>query len=456
MNIISIRPGKLKLWIAAAILTLLLGPGSPHDLSASGKETYRSLKLFTDVIRIVEDRYVDETDPKEMMEAAINGMLKGLDPHSALLPPEAFDELRVDTKGKFEGLGIVITIQKKALTVISPIVGTPAYKAGIKAGDIITRIDGKSSAGMELWEAVKKMRGPRGSSVTITILRKDRDPEDYTIVRDVIPITSVKSMLLEPGYGYAWITNFRSNTTSKFRQALKTLSAPEPLKGLVLDLRDNPGGTLDDAIKISDLFLEEGVIVSIKGRDQENPRSYKAGRNLPKRGYPVVVLINGGSASASEIVAGALQDNKRAIVLGTTSFGKGSVQSVERLRDGYGLKLTVARYYTPSGRSIQAKGIRPDIVLPYRFIDREKEYSEEDVMIKEKDLKNHLTAPGKAPEQKKKDDPEKTESESEKSEKKRSHGVESRHGPLEQESLMSDNQVVHAFDILKAYHILKN
>ena len=450
---------KSNFFMAAAIFSILaMGLLSPRDLSAKGKETYESLKLFTDVVRIVEESYVDEVEPKDIMEKAINGMLKGLDPHSALLPPEALEELQVDTRGKFEGLGIVITIQNKALTVISPIVGTPAYKAGIKAGDIISKIDGESTFEMELWKAVKKMRGPRGSSVTITILRKDVETKDYPIVRDVIPIVSVKAMDMGDGYGYVWITNFRSNTTQKVRKALGKLSANGKLKGLILDLRDNPGGTLDDAIKVSDLFLEKGVILSIKGRNQKKGRTYNAHSGIVKRDYPIVVLINGGSASASEIVAGALQDNQRAVILGTTSFGKGSVQTVERLRDGYGLKMTIARYYTPSGRSIQAKGIGPDIVLPYRFIDTKKELSAEEGLLKEKDLKNHLEAVKKDEGEKKTPVVESESSKPEKPgklEKKKSHDAGSRHGLLKREQLMSDNQVVYAFNLLKAHNILK-
>jgi len=440
---------KLKFLITASLLILAVGPGFSDPVSAGGRKTYESLKLFTDVLGIAEKNYVDEVDTKEMMEKAINGMLKGLDPHSALLPPEALEELQVDTKGKFEGLGIVITIQEKALTVISPIVGTPAYRAGIKAGDVITKINDESTFEMELWKAVKKMRGPRGTKVTITILRKDSEPKDYSIVRDVIPIRSVKSINFDPEYGYIWITNFRSNTTKKVRNALKNFSNNGKLRGLVLDLRDNPGGTLEDAIKISDLFLDGGTILSIKGRNQKTPKVYKA-HSGSARNYPIVVLINGGSASASEIVAGALQDNKRAIVLGTTSFGKGSVQTLERLRDGYGLKLTVARYYTPSGRSIQAKGIKPDIVLPYNLISNGSPLSDEDGLIKEKDLKNHLINLGEKKEDKK------IIQDKSKPEKQKSHDAKSKHSPLELKKLMSDNQVVHALNILKSYHIFKN
>ena len=441
MEIRKNRRGSLKFIITIAIFISVVVLGFSGSLSAGSGQAYKDLKLFTDVLGIVEDNYVDEVDTKEMMEKAINGMLKGLDPHSALLPPEALKDLQADTKGKFEGLGIVITIQEGALTVIAPINGTPAYNAGIKAGDIIAKINDESTSGMELWKAVRKMRGPKGSKVTITIKRKDVDPKDYTIVRGVIPMRSVKAMSLEREYGYIWITNFRSNTTEKVRGALKKLLKNGRLKGLVLDLRDNPGGTLEDAIKISDLFLDSGVIVSIKGRNQKKPRVYKA-RSGNSQNYPIVALINGGSASAAEIVAGALQDNRRATILGTTSFGKGSVQTLERLREGYGLKLTIARYYTPSGKSIQAKGIKPDIVLPYQLIDQKNILSQENDFPKEKDLKNHL----KAAEEKKGD---KTKS------KKQKHDAQSKHSPLELKKLMSDNQVLHALNILKAYQILK-
>jgi carboxyl-terminal processing protease len=387
------------------------------------------------------------------MQKAIQGMVRSLDPHSSFLPPEAFEELQVDTHGEFGGIGIVITVKDGILTVVSPIEGTPAYKAGIQAGDKIIKVDDESTQEMELWEAVKKMRGKQGTSVVITIMReKEPEPIDFILIRDIIPIESVKSLMLRPGYGYIWITNFRDNTTDDIIKAVKAFEKqPEPLKGLILDLRDNPGGLLNQAITTADLFLDKGKIVSIKGRLEKHTKSYEARTKgtLPK--YPMVVLINGGSASASEIVAGALQDNKRALILGTVSFGKGSVQTVEALRDGYGLKYTIALYYTPSDRSIQAQGIEPDVLVKQRWMD-ENETQADDTRLKEKDLKNHLEV---APEgmDKKEILPDDGV---QKPGTPMMRSPEFRHGPLNLETLRADNQVMRALEILVGYEIFKN
>jgi len=302
-----------------------------------------------------------------------------------------------------------------------------------------------------LWEAVKKMRGPKGESVVITIIREGASkPIDFKLVRDIIPVISVKSLVLQPGYGYIWITNFQDNTTDELKLALEKLESGDvPLKGLVLDLRDNPGGLLNQSISVTDLFLEKGKIVSIKGRLGKHTKIFRAHPNEVKRDYPIVVLINGGSASASEIVAGALQDHKRAIILGTTSFGKGSVQTVESLRDGYGLKFTIARYYTPNERSIQAQGIIPDIEVKQRVIDREEA---DEGLMKEKDLKNHLEAEPNAKTGAKKDAGEKEDTK-----KKHKHPkVKSMHESLTLEGLLEDNQVMRALDILRSYNILSS
>ena len=443
----------IKFWFVPfiAFVFWVIGTSFNHDLSAGDEETYKGLKLFSDVIELVEKNYVDPVETKELIEKAIHGMIFSLDPHSSLLPPEAFEELQIDTHGEFGGIGIVIT-QKKVLTVISPIEGTPAYKAGIKAGDIIIKIDGNSTKDMMLWEAVKKMRGPKGTEVVITIVRKGlSEPLDFKLIRDIIPIESVRSIVLKPNYGYIRITNFQDNTTSDLGLALKQLESGDvPLKGLVIDLRNNPGGLLNQAIDVSDLFLEKGEIVSIKGRLKTHTKIFNAHKNKIKHNYPIVILINGGSASASEIVAGALQDHKRALILGTTSFGKGSVQTVETLRDGYGLKYTIARYYTPSGRSIQAQGIVPDIEVNYKIIN--KEATSDESLLKEKDLKNHLEA-----EPVEKDNTE-TEPGKQKDKKKHPsmHLLETKHGPLKLEELQSDNQVMRALEILMGYEILKN
>ena len=454
----------IKLWVLLGIAVVFwtVGAGFYRDLSASNEETYKGLKLFSDVLEIVERLYVDEVNPQEMIENAIQGMVQGLDPHSSLLPPEALKDLQVDTQGEFTGIGISISMRDGFVTVVAPIEGTPAYRAGVKAGDRIIKADGELTR--DLREAVKKMRGPKGTTVVITIIREgEKEPLEFSLVRDVIPIESIKHKLIKPGYGYVWVTNFQDNTTRDLKAALNELeNGKEPLKGLVLDLRDNPGGLLNQAIDVSDLFLEEGTILTIKGRGEKKEKEYTAHTDNPQRNYPIVVLINGGSASASEIVAGALQDHKRALILGTTSFGKGSVQTVESLRDGYGLKLTIARYYTPSGRSIQAKGIEPDIELKYKMIDDTAVAEGEDRRIKEKDLLNHLNAePGQKVDTTKEDTPKedkggKKENEDMKnSQKPGLRGGENRFGTLGVEQLQSDNQIMRALEILISYDIFK-
>ncbi len=442
---------NVNLWlIIIGVIFLVIGFGFYRDLSANGEETYKGLKLFSDVIELVEKNYVDPVDSKEMIEKAIQGMVHSLDPHSSLLPPDDFKELQLDTQGEFTGIGVSITMRNGFVTVVSPIEGTPAYKAGIKAGDKIVKVDGKPT--MKLRHAVKMIRGPKGTEVVVTIKRKGvNQPKDIKMIRDVIPVESVRSIVLKPGYGYIWITNFRDNTTEDMITELKRLeSGKTPLKGLILDLRDNPGGLLNQSIKISDLFLEKGKILSIKGRLKKNTQIFEAKPNGSDRSYPMVVLINGGSASASEIVAGALQDHKRALILGTVSFGKGSVQTVEPLRDGYGLKLTIARYYTPSGRSIQAKGIEPDIIVNKRFMDKD-EISNGVDRIKEKDLKNHLEA---NPDQLQDDQSDSGEKEGDKN-KPKINIPENRYGHLKIEQLLSDNQIMRALDILLSYEIFK-
>jgi carboxyl-terminal processing protease len=444
----------IKLWLVLLIAVIFwtVGSGFYRNLSADGAETYKGLKLFSDVIGLVENNYVDPVDSKELIEKAIEGMVRSLDPHSSLLSPDDFKELQIDTQGEFTGIGVSITMKDGFVTVISPIEGTPAYEAGIKAGDRIIKVDGKTTG--DLREAVKMIRGPKGTEVVVTIAREEvKKPIDFKIVRDIIPVESVKAIVLKPGYGYVWITNFRDNTTDDLVSELEKLeSAKIPLKGLILDLRDNPGGLLNQAIEVSDLFIEKGTILSIKGRKEKNTQIYKATPNKVKRNYPIVLLINGGSASASEIVAGALQDQKRALILGTTSFGKGSVQSVEKLRDGYGLKLTIARYYTPSGRSIQAKGIQPDIVVKRRLISKEDMDDISEGMLKEKDLQNHLEAvPEKG--QKKKREGDKKEKNRKKQDIEKTKFI---YGQLKPEQLLTDNQVTRALDILLSYEIFKD
>jgi len=446
------RPAKLWLLMVIAVVFWTIGTGFYRDLSAKSEEAYEELKVFSDVIELIEREYVDEVDTKELIQKAIQGMVQSLDPHSSLLPLEAYEDLQIDTKGKFTGIGIHITMQDGFVTVISPIEDTPAYKAGIKARDRIIKVDGESAK--DLREAVKMMRGPKGTPVVVTILREGvKKPLEFELIRDVIPIQSVKSIKLEPGYGYIRLSNFTGTTTNELEQALEKLENSDgPLKGLILDLRNNGGGLLNQSIKVTDLFIDEGKILSIKGRNKKNTKVFKASASSVVRDYPLVVLINGGSASASEIVAGALQDHKRALILGTTSFGKGSVQTVETLRDGAGLKLTIARYYTPNDRSIQAKGIKPDIYLKLRRLDPDEISKKDEGLLKEKDLENHLEAePGKEKQQDGNgEDKEKSE------QKDRMKEAELRIGPLTVESLKFDNQVMRALEMLRGYEIFKN
>jgi len=438
------NPFLLAVFIAVVLIS---GSGFFRELLADTEETYKSLKIFSDVIEILEKNYVEPVDTKELIQKAIQGMVHGLDPHSTYLLPEDYELLQDDTKGEFSGIGIVINMDKGLLTVVSPIEGTPAHQAGIKAGDIIFKVDGKPTNEMTISEAVKAIKGPIGTTVKLTIVRKDTPkPIDFTVTRNVIPVESVRNIMLKPGYGYVRIYNFTEKTTVDLQDALKRIESEAPkLQGLVVDLRDNPGGLLPEAIGVTDLFLDDGIILSIKGRLEEHNQVHKAQKNEIERKYPIIVLINGGSASAAEIVAGALQDHKRAIVIGTTSFGKGSVQTVRSLRDGSGLKFTIARYYTPSGRSIQAKGIEPDIVLKYQTLKAEDEDTAP--YLKEKDLKNHLEAESDnkvaEPDASKIDEDSETESKLEDTE----------YSTLNLKRLMSDNQVVRALDVLIGYHI---
>ncbi len=438
---------RLGLILCIMVACVTIGTFYSRQIAASSDESYKSLKTFTDVLEIVEKNYVDEVDAKELINKAIQGMVHSLDPHSALLPPEAYDELQIDTKGEFGGIGIVITMQDGILTVISPIEGTPAFKAGIEAQDKIIKVDGEPTQDMKLWEAVKKMRGPKGEEVVITVVRKGvPKPIEFKLIRDIIPVESVRSLVLKPGYGYIRVTNFQANTSDDIMAELKKMEAGEvALRGLILDLRNNPGGLLDQAIEVSDIFLEDETILSIKGRYKKNNKVFKGKPNRSPHNYPIVVLINSGSASSSEIVAGALQDNHRALILGTKSFGKGSVQTVEELPDGYGLKLTIARYYTPSGRSIQAKGIEPDIMIKHKIIE-EAEEAEDDGVITEADLRNHLEAEPGIDEYDEDLKPKK---------KKKKRRTSTKYGKLKLEDLNADYQVTRALEILISYNIFK-
>jgi carboxyl-terminal processing protease len=332
--------------------------------AASAGDTYRQLNLFGDVFERIRADYVEKPDDGKLVEAAINGMLTSLDPHSSYMDAKSFRDMQVNTKGEFGGLGIEVTMEDGLIKVISPIADTPAARAGILSGDIITQIDGEAVQGLTLNQAVDKMRGAVKTSVKLTILRKDRkDPLELKLTREIIQVKSVK-FRKEDDVGYIQITQFNEQTTENLRAALDSLKkdiGEDKLKGYVLDLRNDPGGLLDQAIGVCDTFLDKGEIVSTRGRNPEDTKRWDARHSDVTKGRRLVVLINGGSASASEIVAGALQDHKRATLLGTRSFGKGSVQTIIPVGNDAAIRLTTARYYTPSGRSIQAKGIEPDI-----------------------------------------------------------------------------------------------
>jgi len=349
------------------------------------------LRTFTEVFGKIKSDYVEATEDSALLEDAIRGMLTGLDPHSTYLDPEAYKELRVGTSGKFGGLGIEVGMENGFVKVISPIDDTPAQRAGIQTGDLIIRIDETPVKGLSLSDAVKLMRGDPGSKILLTIVRENEDrPLKISITRAVIKVNSVKSRMLEPGFGYVRISQFQSNTGENIINAVSELKKEHEanLKGLIIDLRNNPGGVLNAAVAVSDAFLEDGLIVYTEGRVNDSEMKFKATPTDIVKGAPIVVLVNGGSASASEIVAGALQDHKRAIIMGTTTFGKGSVQTILPIPNGAALKLTTARYYTPSGRSIQAEGIIPDIKLENVKL-AEMEASAFDP-IKEANLSGHL------------------------------------------------------------------
>ena len=378
---------KIKFKIFFLYIFFLVSPYIVYPADNEISE-YDYLKFLGDSIEKIKTDYVEHVENKEIVESAINGILSSLDPHSSFLNAKNLEDMKIQTKGIFGGLGIEVTMENGFVKVISPIDDTPAYKAGIKAGDYITHLNKKSVIGLTLDEAVGKMRGPVGSKLKVTIGRTNMEPFDITIKRDVIKITSVRSRI-EKDVGYVRITTFSEQTNKSTKEAIKKLKKNKNLKGFVLDLRNNPGGLLEQAVYVSDLFLEKGEIVSTRGRDSENPETYKAKPGDVINGLPLVVLINGGSASASEIVAGALQDHKRAIILGTQSFGKGSVQTIIPVNPYGALRMTTARYFTPSGRSIQKKGISPDIVVEEAKLEKVKKRNGN----RESDLRGALDNP---------------------------------------------------------------
>jgi carboxyl-terminal processing protease len=357
------------------------------------------LRNFSDIFARIKTDYVEEVDDKTLLENAIRGMLSGLDPHSTYLNPDEYKELKIGTTGKFGGLGIQVGMEDGFVKVISPIDDTPAFRAGLEAGDLIIRLNDKSVKGMTLNDAVKIMRGDPGTDIKLTVIREGADkPLPFTVTRDIISVKSVKSRILEPDYGYIRISNFQSKTARDLVSEVSNLKKENKneLKGLVLDLRNNPGGVLNAAADVSDAFINDGKLVFTKGRIDNSEFEFNAKPGDIMNGLPLVVLINGGSASASEIVAGALQDHHRAVIMGSKSFGKGSVQTIQELRSGGAVKITTARYFTPSGRSIQGEGITPDIILDRYEVKDSKDISS--LRIKESDLNHSLSNPTKSQE----------------------------------------------------------
>ncbi len=380
-------------FLSGTLLGLSLAVGhSVYALKDNDQIPFEDLQAFTEVFSKVKSDYVEPVDDQKLIEDAIRGMLNGLDPHSAFLNTSEFTDLKIGTTGQFGGLGIEVGMENGFVKVISPIDDTPAARAGVKASDLIIKLDDKSVKGMTLNEAVKVMRGKPNTAIDLTIVREgEAKPLVITITREIIRVKSVKNRMLEPGYGYVRITNFQSRTTTDLLKAISDLQKEERLKGMVLDLRNNPGGVLNGAIGVSDAFIDNGLIVYTEGRLDDSSHRYLATPGDSLNGAPLVVLVNGGSASASEIVAGAIQDHKRGIILGTKSFGKGSVQTIQELRNGSAVKLTTARYFTPNGRSIQATGIEPDIKLSTLRLSAEDEKARE--TYSESDLEGRLSNP---------------------------------------------------------------
>ncbi|MDD2365468.1 MAG: S41 family peptidase [Desulfuromonadaceae bacterium] len=384
----------VAVFIAAIIVFILFSQNRSGFKTADSDD----LTLLREAYSAILENYVETPDSKKLVLKMVDGMLAALDPHSAYLPPEPYHEMEVQISGSFGGVGIELGTKEGRLTVISPIDDTPAFRAGIKANDHIAKIDGTSTSGMNISKAVKMMRGEKGKPVTLTMLRAEsRKPLTFTIIRDIIKLKSLKAKLLESGYGFIRISQFQERTGGDFKDALKELHKQSGgrMKGLIIDLRYNPGGLINSCVEVANCFVGEDinktVIVSIKGRTPESNRIYNGSLGTKEPHYPIIVLINGGSASASEILAGALQDHKRAIIMGTQSFGKGSVQSIFPMKDNAALKLTTALYYTPSGRSIQAKGIVPDIEVPNIMPLLPKEKGKE---MHEKDLDKSLAPEG--------------------------------------------------------------
>jgi carboxyl-terminal processing protease len=422
---------QIRRWTSAIAIALAVSAGASaqSENGDAGKLPLDELRTFADVFNQIKQSYVEEVDDKTLLENAIRGMLSGLDPHSTYLDAKSFDDLQVNTTGEFGGLGLEVGMENGFVKVISPLDDTPAQKAGIEAGDLIIKIDGKPVKGMTLNDAVDAMRGPRGSAIELTIVRENvRQPFDVKLKRDTVKVLSVRSRVLEPGYGYVRIAQFQANTGSEVRKSVEKLKKDnKALKGFVLDLRNNPGGVLQSAVDVVDAFVKDGLIVYTEGRLPNSKSQFRATPDDIADGLPIVVLINGGSASASEIVAGALQDHKRAVIMGTESFGKGSVQTVMPLSETSAIKLTTARYFTPNGRSIQAHGIEPDINVERAKIEALPRGDN----ITEADLEGHLRN----------------------GDGKESNSKVRKEGPQDK-LLTSDNQLYEALNLLKGLNIL--
>lgn len=440
------------------VIGFLIGNGVERQINAMPSKSYEELSVFSDALHLIQTNYVDEVDIKELVAGAIRGMLKTLDPHSSYMTPDLFKEMQIETSGSFGGLGIEIGMRDNILTVISPIEDTPAFKAGIQAGDKIIKIAGESTKNMTLEDAVKMMRGKKGTPITITIMRESFTiPQDFTIVRDIIMLKSIRSAALDAGIGYIRISSFQEKTGEDLMSSLKKLQDEGNLKkGLILDLRNNPGGLLNQAVSVSDSFISSGLIVYTDGRLKTQRTQFSAHDKDTFLDFPMIVLVNSGSASASEIVAGALQDHKRALILGERTFGKGSVQTIMRLADESALRLTTAKYYTPNGRSIQAKGIEPDIAVKRIFKPVEPEKGKEqpeDHVVREKDLDGHFEnedggeeAPAKEEKKENIDEEEPVEPDS----------IKENSVTKDYEYDKDDNQLVRAIDILKSLEIFQN
>jgi carboxyl-terminal processing protease len=421
--------------------------------SAQATVAYNKLKLFGDVLSVIQNSYVEEPNTDNLIQGAVRGMIQTLDPHSSYLTPDMLKQVEVETRGAFGGLGIEIGVKDGMLTIIAPIEDTPAARAGLKAGDVIVKIENEATREMTINDAVKRMRGEPDTKVTIWIAREGfSEPRAFTITRAIIKIKSVKSKDMGDGIGYVKLNQFQADTDSELEKALQEqLKTKEGLKGLVLDLRNNPGGLLDQAVKVSDKFVESGLIVYTDGRIENQKVKYVAHKEGTYNGFPIVVLVNAGSASASEIVSGCLQDHGRAIILGTRTFGKASVQTILPLDDGSALRLTTARYYTPNGRSIQAKGIEPDIV-----VSDGREPADGHGMMREKDIDRHLRGEGEGADEPKK--PAATMPPEKKDEPGNGKGGSRKDAPAlddPSKAAAKDVQLDRAVELLKGWEIFK-